>query len=119
MIGKVGNDGKSLPRASERGGGKSLPRASKRGDRKSGRAVRWRSLVVRALVFLPALTAFPAFPALSQTEPRLVEAIRQAQEGRGDSARTKVRRLLAATSPTDTLYPQIIYTQAMVAWTDC
>jgi hypothetical protein len=26
-----------------------------------------------------------------------------------------VRRLLAATSPTDTLYPQIIYTQAMVA----
>ncbi|MEP7227624.1 MAG: hypothetical protein ABI785_09720, partial [Gemmatimonadales bacterium] len=44
-----------------------------------------------------------------------MEAIRQAQEGRGDSARTKVRRLLAATSPTDTLYPQIIYTQAMVA----
>jgi cell division septation protein DedD len=44
-----------------------------------------------------------------------VDAIRQAQEGRGDSARTKVRRLLAATSPTDTLYPQIIYTQAMVA----
>jgi cell division septation protein DedD len=26
-----------------------------------------------------------------------------------------VRRLLAATSPTDTLYPQIIYTQAMIA----
>ena len=103
MIGKVGNDGKSLPRA------------SKRGDWKVGRAVMWRSLVVRALVLLPALTAFPAFPALSQTEPRLVEAIRQAQEGRGDSARTKVRRLLAATSPTDTLYPQIIYTQAMVA----
>jgi hypothetical protein len=45
----------------------------------------------------------------------LVDAIRQAQEGGGDSARTKVRRLLAATSPTDTLYPQIIYTQAMVA----
>jgi hypothetical protein len=44
-----------------------------------------------------------------------VDAIRQAQEGGGESARTKVRRLLAATSPTDTLYPQIIYTQAMVA----
>ena len=44
-----------------------------------------------------------------------MDAIRQAQEGAGDSARTQVRRLLAATSPTDTLYPQIIYTQAMVA----
>jgi cell division septation protein DedD len=44
-----------------------------------------------------------------------VDAVREAQEGRGDTARTKVRRLLAATSPTDTLYPQIIYTQAMVA----
>ena len=54
-------------------------------------------------------------PAQSQTDSRLVDAIRQAQEGRGDSARTKVRHLLAATSPTDTLYPQIIYTQAMVA----
>lgn len=75
----------------------------------------WRSVVARALVFLPALTAFPAFPALSQTDSRLVDAIRQAQEGGGESARTKVRRLLAATSPTDTLYPQIIYTQAMVA----
>src|SRR5687768_17745079 len=40
---------------------------------------------------------------------------RHAQEGRSDSARIKVRRLLAATSPNDSLYPQIIYTQAMVA----
>ena len=92
-----------------------IGRVGKGGKDRRGRALMWRSLAVRALVFLPALTAFLAFPALSQTEPRLVEAIRQAQEGRGDSARTKVRRLLAATSPTDTLYPQIIYTQAMVA----
>ncbi|HEY3012197.1 MAG TPA: SPOR domain-containing protein, partial [Gemmatimonadales bacterium] len=33
----------------------------------------------------------------------------------GDSARIKVQRILAATSPSDTLYPQIVYTQAMVA----
>ena len=71
--------------------------------------------VVRALLYLPALTALTALPAFSQTDARLVDAIRQAQEGRGDTARTKVRRLLAATSPTDSLYPQIIYTQAMVA----
>jgi hypothetical protein len=75
----------------------------------------WRSIVARVLVLLPVLPVFPVRPAFSQTDPRLVEAIRQAQEGRGDTARTKVRHLLAATSPTDTLYPQIIYTQAMVA----
>ena len=61
------------------------------------------------------LAVFPVLPAQAQTDSRLVEAIRQAQEGRGDSARTRVRLLLASTSPTDTLYPQIIYTQAMVA----
>jgi DNA polymerase-3 subunit delta len=74
--------------------------------------------LVASIAFLPVLSAFPAFPVLpaqAQTDPRLVEAIRQAQEGGGDSARTRVRLLLASTSPTDTLYPQIIYTQAMVA----
>ena len=75
----------------------------------------WMRLVSRTLSTLSALSALSASSAVSQTDTRLVEAIRQAQEGRGDSARTKVRRLLAATSPTDTLYPQILYTQAMVA----
>jgi SPOR domain len=55
--------------------------------------------------------------ATAQSDPRLVDAVRAAQEGRGDSARTIVDRLLAATPPTDTLYPQILYTQAMVAGT--
>ena len=54
-------------------------------------------------------------PARAQTDPRLVSAVRAAQEGRGDSARTEIQRLLAATPPTDSLYPQILYTQAMVA----
>jgi len=58
-----------------------------------------------------------ASSAVAQTDPRLVDAVRAAQEGRGDSARTTVDRLLAATPPTDTLYPQILYTQAMVAGT--
>jgi cell division septation protein DedD len=75
----------------------------------------WRSILARALAFLAVVTVFPVQPAFSQTDSRLLDAIRQAQEGRGDSARTKIRRLLAGTSPTDTLYPQIIYTQAMVA----
>ena len=72
------------------------------------------SSVLAAISVFSVLCFFSA-PAHAQTDGRLIEAIRQAQEGRGDSARTKVRLLLAATSPTDTLYPQIIYTQAMVA----
>jgi cell division septation protein DedD len=67
------------------------------------------------LIVLPALPMFPVLPALAQTDPRLVEVIRHAQEGKGDSARAEAQRLLASTSPADTLYPQIIYTQAMVA----
>ncbi|HEY9016666.1 MAG TPA: DNA polymerase III subunit delta, partial [Gemmatimonadales bacterium] len=78
-----------------------------------------RGGVARALSLLlglSVLSALSVVPVLhSQTDPRLVEIIRQAQEGQGDSARTKAQRLLAATSPSDTLYPQIVYTQAMVA----
>ncbi|MEA2712200.1 MAG: polymerase subunit delta [Gemmatimonadales bacterium] len=75
-----------------------------------------RRLVTRALVLCSALSAFPSFYALSaQTDPRLVDVIRDAQQGQGDSARIKVQRLLATTPPGDTLYPQILYTQAMVA----
>jgi DNA polymerase III subunit delta len=79
---------------------------------------RRRGLIGAVLSVLPVLSAFSvlsASPAAAQTDPRLLDAVRQAQEGAGASARTQVRRLLAATSPTDTLYPQIIYTQAMVA----
>jgi cell division septation protein DedD len=63
---------------------------------------------------LAILFMVPA-PARAQSDPRLLDAVRAAQEGRGDSARATVDRLLAATAPTDTLYPEIIYTQAMVA----
>jgi hypothetical protein len=41
--------------------------------------------------------------------------VRAAQEGQGDSARSAVDRLLASTPATDSLYPEILYTQAMVA----
>ena len=72
-----------------------------------------RRLVTRALVLCSALSASSVLSA--QTDPRLVDIIRQAQQGQGDSARIKVQRLLATTPPGDTLYPQILYTQAMVA----
>ena len=51
----------------------------------------------------------------AQTDPRLVAALRAAQEGQGDSARASIQRLLDTTAPTDALYPEILYTQAMVA----
>lgn len=77
--------------------------------RTSGRlAARALSLVIGFLVLF-------SIPGMSQTDPRLVEIIRNAQQGQGDSARIKVERLLAATSPSDSLYPQILYTEAMVA----
>ena len=91
--------------------GKSLPRAE-RGD---GKVYSTRSKGRFAALLGACLAVLPVFPVFPQTDPRLIDAIRQAQEGRGDTARTNVRRLLAATAPTDTLYPQIIYTQAMVA----
>jgi cell division septation protein DedD len=70
-------------------------------------------------MFMTALAAgallVGAAPAHAQTDARLVNAVRAAQEGQSDSARAEIQRLLAATPPTDTLYPQILYTQAMVA----
>jgi cell division septation protein DedD len=69
----------------------------------------------RLLILLSIVPLIPALPLLGQTDPRLVEVIRDAQEGDSDSARIKIQQMLAATSPTDTLYPQIVYTQAMVA----
>ena len=69
----------------------------------------------RLLICLSVLPVTPVLPLVGQTDPRLVEVVRNAQEGESDSARIKVQQLLTATPPTDTLYPQIVYTQAMVA----
>ena len=81
----------------------------------SGRSGRVLTRAIALLTAFSAVSALTAPSAYPQTDPRLIEVIRHAQEGQGDSARIKVQRLLAATSPSDTLYPQIIYTQAMVS----
>jgi cell division septation protein DedD len=57
------------------------------------------------------------WPAAAQTDPRLAAAVRLAQEGQGDSARAIVSRVLAATPPTDTLYPQTLLAAATTAAT--
>lgn len=66
-----------------------------------------------ALVFALAAAA----PLAAQNDPRLVSAVRLAQEGLGDSARAIAGRVLAGTRPTDAIYPEVLYTIAVVAAT--
>lgn len=60
-------------------------------------------------------TAHPPTGLSAQSEPRLVAAVKLAQDGQGDSARADLRRMLDATAAGDALYPQILYTMGMVA----
>ncbi len=64
---------------------------------------------------LLALATLSATPAAAQTDARLVDALRIAQEGGSDSARTLVTAMLRTTPPTDTLYPQVLYTMGLVS----
>jgi DedD protein len=63
---------------------------------------------------LGILTLAPS-PARAQDDPRLRDALRLAQEGGSDSARAVVNGLLRVTPPTDTLYPQVVYTMGLVS----
>lgn len=54
-------------------------------------------------------------PCAAQHDPRLVAAVRQAQEGQGDSARAAVKRILDATPVADPLYAEALYTSGVVA----
>lgn len=56
-----------------------------------------------------------AAPLDAQTDQRLRDALRIAQEGGSDSARTLVTALLQNTPPTDTVYPQVLYTMGLVS----
>lgn len=49
-----------------------------------------------------------------QTDARLAQGVRLAQEGLSDSARTVVQRVVDVTNPADTLYPQALYTRAVI-----
>jgi tetratricopeptide (TPR) repeat protein len=70
---------------------------------------------VAVIAWTLAVLAASAVRLEAQTDARLVDIVRAAQEGQSDSARAAVQRMLDATPPTDTLYPQVLYTQAMVA----
>ncbi|MEO8227928.1 MAG: hypothetical protein ABI637_10860, partial [Gemmatimonadota bacterium] len=70
---------------------------------------------VAALLLFGAVAGIGSSSASAQTDPRLVAAVRDAQEGRADTARAAVRQLLAATAVADALYPQLLYTVALTA----
>jgi len=61
------------------------------------------------------VTAVPPYRLTAQSDPRLQDAVKLAQYGRGDSARAVVRRLLAALAPRDSLYPEALYTAGVIA----
>lgn len=53
--------------------------------------------------------------ARAQADARVMAAVRQAQEGSGDSARAALSRLLQSTPATDSLYPEILFASALVS----
>lgn len=55
--------------------------------------------------------------ARGQSDPRLRAAVQLAVEGMSDSATAIVNGLLATTPVTDTLYPEVLYTQGAIAKT--
>jgi hypothetical protein len=68
----------------------------------------------RCLVVL-ALAVWPCGRLAAQTDARLVEALRLAQNGQVDSGRSVIRRLLTALSPSDSVYPQALLAGAKIA----
>lgn len=66
------------------------------------------------LLVLLALLAMPA-PAHGQQDSVLVEAMRLATEGQGDSARAFAQGYLRRLSPSDSLYPEALYATGVVA----
>src|ERR1051326_2311063 len=67
------------------------------------------------LSVLLLLSVFPSLRLCAQSDPRLVTAVRLAQDGRSDSARAVEGRILAALEPTDSLYPEALYTLGLLA----
>lgn len=70
-----------------------------------------RSAFLLGLVF----AAVPAFNLSAQTDPRLQNAVQLFQSGHLDSARTVVRRLLGTLPPSDSVYPEALYTAGLIA----
>jgi len=75
-----------------------------------------RRQLARLLILGLAVT--PSLHLAAQSDPRLVTAVRLAQDGLSDSARAVAGRILAALQPTDSLYPEALYTVGLLAATE-
>ncbi|MGH7700613.1 MAG: SPOR domain-containing protein [Gemmatimonadales bacterium] len=60
------------------------------------------------------LSVCPPIRLSAQSDPRLVDAVRLAQAGRHDSARAIVNRLVSSLAPTDSVYPEALYTAGVL-----
>jgi hypothetical protein len=70
----------------------------------------------RAVLFALLLVAVgPTGRLAAQTDARLLDALRLAQNGQVDSARGVIRRLLTTLSPADSVYPQALLAGAKIA----
>jgi len=72
------------------------------------------TLAALALLLLAPATA-RAQEAAFPTSPRFVEIIKLAQEGRGDSARALIGKIIDTTPEGDPSYPEALYTAATIA----
>jgi len=70
---------------------------------------------MRVVTFVVLLAIVPSFHLSAQTDARLVEALRLAQNGQVDSGRNMIRRLLTTLPPTDSVYPQALFAGAKIA----
>ena len=77
-----------------------------------------RARRVFCLTAIVLAAALPHRRTAAQTDPRLVAAVRLAQDGLSDSARAVAGRILAALQPTDSLYPEALYTVGLLAATE-
>ncbi len=75
----------------------------------SGGAICAGAAVVATLLALGAPS-----DAAAQTDPRLVAAVELAQAGRHDSAQALVQHLLATLPPSDSVYPEALYTAGVL-----
>lgn len=79
--------------------------------RADGRMGGWAAGAMAMVV----LSAHPPARLSAQTDPRLQDAVRLAQGGRMDSARALVTRLLATLPPSDSVYPEALYTAGILS----
>jgi len=93
-------------------------KAERRKDAKTQSGLTANLFAPLRLCALASAILVTAAPLAAQSDPRLTAAVRLAQDGLSDSARAVVGRILGALQPTDSLYPEALYTMGFLAGTE-